>query len=440
MLHKFKTILTVCLLLAVVVVAAGCSAEESPYEINDAQNFTVSVKFDANGGTFTTNTSVIVDSFNVSDMPVDGTGNVQIPLIAPDSDYRGNDAFTAINSGYFLAGWYASRTQTLDENGNSIYVYQDKWDFDTSRLTVDPKKTYTSSEPVLTLYAAWVPMFEIQIHDLATGSYLQSMTFDPTITDEIAVPAWNTETGTVEMHSFPQRSGYTFNGAFYDAEGKQPVDAAVKHTGIVDYTNGMAKNHVMKLYVDWLEGEWFHIYNVDQFLENASVSGNYVIHEDLDFTDKVWPSNIMYGNFTGTIQGNGHTFKNISLTQNNNSKVNAGLFGHLTDEASLTDITFENVSFTIKSGTRVAGASFGLFAGAVSEKAELKQIAIQNSTIQIHSSCYFGTDDYAIGLVCGMGSTDIDHSGITCTATGENPENVAITVNGNVVTVEFATP
>ena len=48
------------------------------------------------------------------------------------------------------------------------------------------------------------------------------------------------------------------------------------------------------------------VYNVEQFLENASVNGNYEIHADLDFAGETWPSSLTYGNFTGSIKGNGH--------------------------------------------------------------------------------------------------------------------------------------
>lgn len=435
---NIKAILTAGLLLSVLTFAACCAPEQTPYERNDAENYTVSVKFDANGGAFTTNTSVIVDSFNISGMQTNSSGEAEIALIPPDSEFRGNDAFTAVNSGYFLAGWYAQRTETLDEAGNSIYVYADKWDFEKDLLAVDASKTYSSQEPVLTLYAAWVPMFEIEFYDLATGEYLESMTFDPTAASEITVPAWNPETGTIEMYDFPKRAGYTFAGAYYDKDGTEPAEGTVKHTGLVDYTNGMAKDHVMQLYVDWTEGEWYHIYNVEQFLDNASVSGSYVIHADLDFAEEIWPTSLMYGNFSGSIQGNGHTFKNITIEQTNNSKVNAGLFGHLIETASLTDLTFENVTFTIKSGTRVAGASFGLLSGTVSDQTVLTNVQIGNSRLQIDSGCYFGTDDYVIGLVCGMGSADVDASGITCEAVGDKPESVTITVSGNAVSVAFA--
>lgn len=435
---KIKAIAAVCLLIAALCLLAGCSPEKTPYEVNDSEGYSVSVKFDANGGIFTTNTPIIVDSFNISEMQPDSSGCVSIPLIAPDNTLRGNDAFTAINNGYFLAGWYAKKTETLDESGNPVVVYGDKWDFENDRLSVAAGKDYTASEPVLTLYAAWIPLFEINFYDLTTGEFLEKLTYNPNVDSEITVPAWNTETGTIEMHDFPKRSGYTFAGVYYDAAGAVAVDTAqVVHPGVVDYTNGVAKNHTLDLYVDYTEGEWYRITNADQFLENASVAGCYVICADLDFAGKNWPTSLMYGNFTGTIQGNGHTFKNITLEQTNNSKVNAGLFGYLKETAVISDLNLENVTFTIKAGTRVTGASFGLFAGTISEQAKVENVTITGGQLQIHSNCYFGTEDYVIGLVSGMGNTDIDYSGITCAVVGEEAGKITITVNDSVVTLQF---
>ena len=437
--HTIKAILAACALFATLAFVAGCAQEQTPYEINDGEDYTVSVKYDANGGIFTTNTSVIVDSYNISAMTAGSSGKVEIALLSLDNSLRGNDAFTAINNGCFLAGWYAQRTETLDEQGNTVYVYADKWDFETDLLSVDTHGSYSSAEPVLTLYAAWIPLFEIEFYSLDSGEYLDTLTFNPMETDEILVPAWNTETGTINMYDFPKKTGYTFDGAYYDAAGTQKVDTpAVEHPGVVDHVNGMGKNSSMKLYVDWTEGSWYHIYNVDQFLENASVSGNYVIHEDLDFTGKIWPTSLVYGNFTGTVQGNGHVFRNIEVAQTNNSKVNAGLFGNLTETACLSDLTFENVSFTISAGSRVAGASYGLFAGTISGSAVCENVKIENSTLKIDSGCHFSTEDYAIGLLCGAGNENaVDYSGITCEAAGEKPGTVVISVDGNAVTVQF---
>ena len=430
---KNKGLLLFVLLLTALLVT-GCAQEPTPYEVNDAEHFTVSVKYDANGGTFTTNTAVIVDSYNISGMALDNNGNAEIALLSPDDSRRGNDAFEAVNNGYFLAGWYRECTQQADGS----YTYAGRWDFEKDLLEVDPAGTYTSAEPVLTLYAAWIPMFQVNFCDLQTGEILETYTFDPNTGASLTVPALDEETGAVEMHKFPKRSGYTFDSVYYDAEGTKIVDTAeVVHTGTVNYENGTAENGTMDLYINWTEGEWYHIYNVEQFLDNASVTGNYVLHADLDFAGEIWPTAMMYGNFAGSIEGNGHTISNVELTQTNNSKVNAGLFGHLTEKAKLSDLTFENVTFTIKAGTRVVGTSFGLLAGTISGDAVLENINIAASKLQIDSSCYFGVDEYVIGLVCGMGDPARVNADISCAVVGDLPESIVISVDGNDVTLEF---
>jgi hypothetical protein len=432
-----KALLTVCLLLATLLLVSGCSGDKSPYDENDQQNYNVSVKFDANGGLFTTNTSVIVDSFNISGMKTNNAGQVEIPLLAPNDSNRGKEGFTPYNPGYFLAGWYAERVETTDDIGRVTYSYSQPWDFAKDRVKVHANGSYSASSPVLTLYAVWAPMFEIEFYSAFSGEYIDTMSFDPKEMDNIAVPQWNVNTGTLDMKKFPARNGYTFNGVYLDLEGTQPVSGeSITHPGNVNYENGTCSNRTMKLYVDWLEGEWFHIYTAEQFVKNAKLSGHYVVHEDLDFSDVAWPTAYMHGAFTGSIQGNGHVFKNIKATQTNNSKTISGLFGQIKNGAKIQDVTLDNASFTIRGGARVIGSSFGLLAGQIDGEAELNNISIVNSALQIDSKAAFLSDDYSIGLICGAGDVSIDASGIRCVAVGDAPETVKITLDGTSVRVE----
>jgi len=422
----------VLVVLILVLAIVNADKNQTPYEKNDAEGYSVSVKYDAGEGFFTTNTSVLVDAFSAE------AG--QIPLVAPEDPVREKNAFTPIRNGYFLAGWYRSRTANgVDSLGNTAYIYGDKWDFATDRLTVEDGKNYSASEPALTLYAAWVPLFEVQLYDLYSGELTETLRFDPTTMESIQMPAWDEESGAMDMHGLPGRKGYTFDGAYLDKlGGKKITDQLLTHPGTVNYENGTAENTQLQLYVKWIQGEWFHIYNAEQFVDNASVTGNYIIHNDLNFAEEKWPTSLMHGAFAGTIQANGHTFKNIKLTQSNKSKTYAGLFGQLTETAVITDLKLENVTFTIKGGTRVAGTAYGLLAGVVTDGAKLENVSIASSKLLIDSGCYFGTDDYTIGLVCGLGNTNIDFSGITCEATGDKPETVNISVSGSTVTVELA--
>ncbi len=430
--QRIKSFVFGLLAICFVLLLSGCGENATPYETNNSEGYTVSVKFDANGGTFTTNTAVIVDSFNVD-------GKSKVALISPDDDARGNDAFTVSRNGHFLAGWYSERVETTDDDGNTTYTYSGKWDFENDVLKIDSSKEYSADQPALTLYAAWVPLFEIEFYSLDSGELVDTMQFDPTGEKQLSVPAWDEETGAIEMFDFPKREGYTYNKAYFDADGTNELTSDVlTHPGVVNEDDASTSDSVLKLYVDWTEGEWYRIYTAEQFVESASLNGNYELFADLDFADEIWPTTFMYGNFGGTIKGNGHTIKNVNATQTNNSKVNAGLFGYIADTAVISDLNFENITFTIKAGTRKVGTAYGLFVGSLSDKATLTNVNILSSRLQIDSSCYFGVDDYSIGLVCGMGdSSKLTTAQIDCVAVGDESETVKITTNGNTVTVDF---
>ncbi len=425
-----KSVLIPMLLLALALLLCACG-EQSQFDVNDEAGYTVSVRFDANGGEFTTNCYEIVDSFDIAHMAANANGMVELALIAPDNTIRGaNDTFTAARNGYFLAGWYATRNESVDASGNVTYTYANKWDFETGRLEVDPNKQYTSSEPVLTLYAAWIPMFEVNFYDLATGEKVGTYSYNPTTVSAINVPQWSEETGAVEMYKFPKRSGYTFDGAFYDKEGTSPAEGTVNHPGYVDLETGTAVNPSMDLYVNWMEGEWFRIYTAEQFISNATRSGFYELYADLDFTDLNWPANLMYGDFSGRIVGNGHTISNVTITQTDASKTKFGLFGSLTSAAQLTDVTFANIVVTIQAGTTKSGTAYGLFAGSIDSAAQITGVQVLSSTLQINSGCALRSNDYIFGLICGMGNySALDVAEITAVAVGDNPESVTIEVD-----------
>ncbi len=436
--NKIKVLLLVVTAAACMV---ACGGKKTPYQVNDSENYSVSVRYDANGGFFTTDTSIIVDSYNISGNKVNSDGKVSLALRPTDDPTRGNDAFKVTKNGFIFAGWYTERIESKDAVGNVTYTYKDKWDFAKDLLEVDTNKNHSAEKPVLTLYAAWVPAFTVEFYSLGTNELIGSVNYDPTVTDGLEIPAWDTKTGAMKMKDFPKKSGYTFNGVYFDAEGTNLVEGEkVAHTGKINYENGTATGNVMKLYVDWKEGEWYQIHSAEQFVDNANLNGCYEILADLDFTDEIWPTMFVYGNFNGVINGNGHTFKNIAIEQTNNSKNNAGLFGSLSEKANVNNLTFDTVSFVIKSGTRVIGTNYGLLAGTISSEAEITDIKIVNGAIMIDSSCFFSIDDYSIGLVCGMGDWNVvPDADITCTATGNNPESVKITISGNQVTVEFVT-
>lgn len=432
-----KSVLVTLMLLATVFLLCACSGEKTPYDNNDAAGFTVSIRYDANGGVFATSTTIIMDSYNISGMTPGSNGMVSLGLLAPEDPARGDkDRFDATKEGCFLAGWYTERTEHVDEEGNTYYTYGKKWDFSKDLLEVDPSKTYTSSEPVLTLYAAWIPSFEINFVSMVTGEVLSTRTMNPLQDAPLLVPQWDTETGAMEMHRFPEMDGYTFRGAYYDAEGTQPVTDVVIHSGEI-LENGTAKGHSMNVYVDYMEGEWFHIYTAEQLSDNAKADGHYILEADLDFADEDWSGIFATRNFSGSIHGNGHTIKNVTYEQTKMDAQNVGLFGSLQPGSVIEDVVFENVTFIIEKGFNRT-ANYGLLAGSIYEGAQLVNVQIKASSLLIDSGARFGSDDYAIGLICGAGNaSQVIHAEITVSVTGNNPEKYTVTVDadGNFVIV-----
>lgn len=426
------------MLLATVLFAAACSSGNDPYEANNQAGYNFSVCFDANGGMFTTNTAQIVDSFNLSTLKANADGKVEVALLAPDNELRGStEAFTATKAGCFLAGWYTERTQTgTDSEGNPVYTYSGRWDFENDTLKVDPNGEYSAEKPYVTLYAAWVPLFEIHFVDLNTGETVGTYTYNPLNVTEVKVPQWNAETGCVDMFKFAKRNGYTFNGAYYDAEAKQPAGEVAHHVGTLDLATGTADVTAMNIYVDYMEGEWYHIYTAQQLKDNANPSANYVLCADLDFADVIWPTLFSAGNFTGSIDGNGHTISNISVTASR-SQASAGLFGVLAEGASIRNVTFENVNMILNVQVMNGTPSYGLLAGTAGVGV-FDSVTLRSGTLQINSDCYFGVQ-YMIGLVCGSGSTNgvsYDLTSLTVTAVGDKADSVQIRIDGEAVTFQ----
>lgn len=434
---RMKSVLITFMLLATLLLVTACVNSSTPYDQNDSEGYSVSVRYDANGGFFTTNTSLITDSYNIAGMATNGNGKVELALLSPDNEIReSGNYFEPVRNGYFLAGWYTERTETgKDEKGEPIYSYGNKWDFEKDLLEVDPSKSYTASEPVVTLYAAWVPMFEINFYSVSDGEKIGTYTYNPTEVPEIKVPEWG-EDGSMQMYKFPTKNGYTFEAAYYDKAATQLVEKTVNHTGTVDTATGTAVNPSMDVYVSLKEGNWFRISTAEQFREHASINGSYILLDNLDFDGLSWPSSLMYGNFNGTIQGNGYTISNVTLDQTNNSKEYAGLFGALSSNAIISDVVFDNITFTIQKGTRATGTTFGLLAGTISGDAILANVKVVNSVLQINADAYFANDTYVIGKFCGAGYKDtMDFSSITCKVIVDEGSNSKATIieDGNDV-------
>ena len=485
-----KIAIASAVLLLVLLFTVSC-ANNSVYGQHDDKGYTVSVKYDANGGIFQTNTSVIIDTYKFSELPVNAEGMKEVALLKPeDATVRGKEnSYNAINSGYFFGGWYTTVEPVTDENGNHLdiygniitevapaaedtgaeanaeggstksaqipaYRYSGKWDFEKGRVEIDPNKTYTSAEPVITLYAAWIPQhsFSFEFYDKENPDQLLG-TYDidylntkyDAYTDvftnaTIKLPTWDVNTGRVKMGDVPAVIGKTCYAVYASPDATEPLDAStITHIG--GYNEDLTPaNQTMKLYLECREGDWYKIYNAKQLLDNWSVSGHYELMADLDFAELYWKDSAMYGNFSGSIVGNGHTIKNVSMEHTNPNKTNVGLFGSISATAEIRDVNFENIALTVKTGSKKGSdVMCALFAGVVESGAKLENVKLTGGKLVLEDN----TDlklllkGMYFALVCTEGVDNLNFTDyeVTFEVTGDGL-TATLGTDGNEIIVE----
>ena len=447
----FKNVFTAALFLIMMLSLCACSDNwEAPYASLVQDGFTVSVRFDANGGMFAgTNDVSIVDVYSPSNSVSCPDGSVGFYLLSPDNPLRAEGTFSISRNGYFLAGWYTQCSPRVDDNGEPLdeygvlcsisgreqgFTYSGLWDFDTDLLIVDASKSYTAEEPAQILYAAWIPYIPYEIYGQdASGQW---SLIDTVRTIDLEVPEWNEKSGKLDLKKIPTVDGMTFDAAYLSADLSQPITETIRGTdSYVDYETGTLNVEAVPIFTTWLEGSWYKIYTAQQFYNNSRLDGNYLICADIDFEGAVWSPTLVKGKFTGKIYGNGYTFSNITAAQADSSQIYGGLFGTLESGAVIENLTFENVSLTVEAGSRMQGAAFGLLTGSLSSGAELTGVTV-NGTLFISENCY-PQSDYTIGLLCGSGSTDGVSYTIDCQTAEDNTDKLSITVDGDAVYVTF---
>ncbi len=396
-----------------VLLASSCSSDQSPFKGYNKDGYTVSVKYDANGGVFTTNTDTIVDTYNLGTYTADSEGKKHIKLFAPDSSERGNQAYTATKDNFYLAGWYTERSEEKDQDGNVIgYTYSGRWDFENDKLSLKADGVYSSENAELTLYAAWIPSFTYEFYVFGENgepTLINSVNINPLADTELTLPKDNEESGKINApNDFPTLDGKTYDKIYLDKDKQNEITAeTLTHTGKFISENATLEDPVMKIYCTATDGVKYKITSVDQLIKNPDVNAHFTLENDLDFSGRSWPVAFSTGEFSGKIIGNGHTVKNIVLNQNNTTDKAFALFGTISDCASVKDVTFDAVTVNINKFSNYQNAAFGIFAGEIYDSADISGITVQNSTLNITKGLNLmvavNSRSPLFGLICAVG-------------------------------------
>lgn len=476
---KFKLILGLFGLTVISLIATGCTSKTTLDEYR-AKGYTVSVTYDANGGSYLGRSGVtLMDMFNPGNYQADENGEVHIKLKEPTDTSRptsGSDPITLTKSGYFFAGWYQTREIETNESGNAVdedgvelkekdgvyyyddenetvatpaYLYSDYWDFENDTINC-PQTFSADDDPIeITLYAGWVSYYEFNYYykigstDGEWTKYDGTTTFDYKTTngdakkadkDTIWIPEW--ADGAMKythsyldgaVYTFPEIIGATFNSAYTDADCTERIEGSLEHGGTLDVEHALAGNRVQNVYIIYDEGTRYKIETAEQFVNNSNADGIYEILDDLDFNGLVWPTvntaTAFNGQIYGAEEGRVYTFSNISATYNNTT-VYGGLFGYISEGAVIKNIAFKDATFDIVSAvTRSQNAQFGLFAGEIAEGAQVSGVSI-DGLIKIGVMSL--GNDYSFHLLANGDTEGVTAGTIALQVYGDNMLN-----NGN---------
>jgi hypothetical protein len=148
-------------------------------------------------------------------------------------------------------------------------------------------------------------------------------------------------------------------------DGAKDVTTGATQTITVTAEYGNTKDYVISYvipeYINDLEG-------LEGIGDNSN--GNYMLTDDIDLSGKNW---MPLGDFTGTLDGNGHVIKNmtINLAQNGTA-----FFQRIKGSAVVKNLGFENASVTNLTESRTA-----ILAGFLEGSAVIENCYIANSTI-----------------------------------------------------------
>ncbi len=437
---------------AALMLLASCS--DNMYDDLAEDGYSVCVKFDPNGGRFDVGADIAF-------YDVYSANQDSIKLFQPWEGRAQEFAnYTVRNKGYNFAYWYY-----LDENGNEV-----EWNFEDS-LAIDKNQTYSRENPIITLYAKWLPykVFEFYVED-SEGNWVQiTQNGTPYVYNGESIRLPRIETARDMMNkadnlgnwfytekyfkpldsSFDQYndciSGRTFVGAYTD-ESCSPESLITPKTETTDFTAAEyfqrhpeldPMNDPVKIYTKWEEGNWFNIYSENDFeytvrqlkagnskFANAKIR----LMADLDFskTGRAWFMDDMSTNADLYIDGNGHTISGINATANANAK-SGGIFGSLSENAVIKNLTIANSTFTVPAYSGEGTARYGLLAGSIANGAVLENIKFENCSINI-------SDDVVIDKVNIYAISPYDGAQPAWLApfpdfkTAE-PEDIGITVN-----------
>ncbi len=325
-----KIFLIIGLLLLTVVLLTSCGSDENDYE------GMVKVTYELEGGTYQNSEEPVTLYYGFDA----GTQNT----IKTPTDFSNKKIE---RKGYTLVGWYTKKSGTGDGA-----TYSNPWDFEKDKVT----------DAGLTLYAMW----KKDINYTFELCYKDSQGKDVLLRSVVATAGQPVTSSFVTLAEKAMKTQHQLTpfGGWVDADGKAwDIEKDVHPGGETDTS--------IVLYRNYIDGVYSLVSTADELAQ--AVGGNIYLMNDIDFGGADFSG---FGDYTGTILGNGHKISNFTLKYANgkddikpdvqlapdgNSVLQVSLFKSLVG-ATLKDITFENYTVEVAYGVSFGGSVLVLVA------------------------------------------------------------------------------
>ncbi len=375
-----KRLLAILLIIFSVCVCCGLAAcgQERMDEVIKNNGYKLTVTLDAGEGKFNDTQSSTRTLFVKPDSKIPYPGYSDMLYTIPECTLAKHK----------VEGWFYGEKNA--ETGEISYGRE--FSFKTDKITED-----------VTLYAKWQrrAVYSVMVNGEEAATYfvdedkLQSLG-----SFALQDPKW-------EGHTF---MGYVDEkGAAYDLNAPYPSDG---------------RKDVF-VYTRFIEGEYKLVYTAKDFIDGMSatnVSQNFYLMNDIDLAGQTWFGPSI---FSGIIQGNGYTVRNLYYGfESDSSRISdIGLFGQLgiaSRAAEIKNVRFENVKLnvTLKNNLR-SDCNIGLLCGTVAnlkiENVEFADCAVTFTEGSLEKASYRGLSvqsPYYYGFV-SAGTGNLVSDGIT---------------------------
>lgn len=377
--HKLKKGFIILALATSTLLLGGCSVGTSSLFVHpEEQGYEYEITYDTLGGHINQEKKrVVYYADNSLVFKPSGTAGM---LVQPKNGEK------------TLIGWYTKYTTEETENG-TVYHFneEDEWDFSTDRVS-----DQSAADKKLTLYARWADNPSVNFLDAANPDTGTLLKWTINVGGQLKRPT-STE---------PKKAGYTLIDYYKDPEctEKYVFDQVIEEDDI-DYSNGGKAQ--INLYCKFVEGELIRVKSVSDLKAMVNnPEGHYILANDIDLSKEVWTP---IEGFSGELDGNGYSIKNLNLNVKNRvsgiaakkaEEVSYGLFSKL-EGAKIRNLAMKDVNIVIDKSTNVK-VCVGALAGRT------KRTTIENCIfdgITISSDGALSSDVVASSFVAGDNST-----------------------------------